>query len=135
VADVVRHFDGTTPLLEVVRQEGVTSKLVGYTELRLPLAQPWLADQGDTGVDPAHRGLGLGRWLKAAKALRLLDERPEVRAVETWNAGGNEPMLAINRAVGLGPACRWQRWGAQDLTGPTLGRKSAGIPRSVCHFS
>ena len=54
--------------------------------------------------------LGLGRWLKASTALRLMSERPDVRFIETWNAGANEPMLAINRAMGFRPACLWRRW-------------------------
>jgi len=87
-----------------------TGALVGLTELQLPDGRRWRADQGDTVVDTAHRGLGLGRWLKASTALRLMSERPDVRFIETWNAGGNEPMLAINRAMGFRPACLWRRW-------------------------
>lgn len=87
-----------------------TGLLVGYTELQPLSSRPWLASQGDTGVEPAHRGYGLGRWLKAVNALRLLDEMPEVRVIETWNAESNDPMLAINRPMGFVPVCRWQGW-------------------------
>jgi GNAT superfamily N-acetyltransferase len=87
-----------------------TSKLVGFTQLMATRARPWLGQQWDTGVDPAHRNLGLGRWLKAANALRLIDERPEVATIETWNAGVNAAMLAINDAMGFRPVAEWQEW-------------------------
>jgi GNAT superfamily N-acetyltransferase len=87
-----------------------TGELVGFTQLLASRARPWLGQQWDTGVDPAHRNLGLGRWLKAANALRLLDERSEVTTVETWNAGVNAPMLAINHAMGYQPIAEWQEW-------------------------
>ena len=64
-------------------------------------------------MDREHRNLGLGRWLKAANALRLLDERPEVTTIETWNAGVNAAMLAINHAMGFQPVAEWQEWTLQ----------------------
>jgi mycothiol synthase len=85
-------------------------QLVGFTQLLATPTRPWLGQQWDTGVDPAHRNLGLGRWLKAANALRLLDEQPEVTIIETWNAGVNAAMLAINHAMGFRPAAEWQEW-------------------------
>ena len=78
-----------------------SGELVGISELYLPRARPWFAFQGDTGVDPAHRGHGLGAWMKAVNHLRLRDERPDVEVVQTWNADSNEPMLRINRALGF----------------------------------
>jgi GNAT superfamily N-acetyltransferase len=87
-----------------------TDTLVGFTQLVATDARPWLGQQWDTGVDPAHRNLGLGRWLKAANALRLIKERPEVTTIETWNAGVNAAMLAINDAMGFRPAAEWQEW-------------------------
>jgi GNAT superfamily N-acetyltransferase len=86
-------------------------RLVGFTELGGSAHRPWLAIQGDTGVDPAHRNLGLGRWIKATNALRVLDERPEVDTVETWNADVNAPMLSINDAMGFRAVATWQEWG------------------------
>ena len=91
-------------------RQNATGKLVGYTQLVASRARPWLGQQWDTGVDPAHRNLGLGRWLKAANALRLMDERPEVTTIETWNAGVNAAMLAINEAMGFQPVAEWQEW-------------------------
>jgi mycothiol synthase len=65
---------------------------------------------GDTAVDPAHRGQGLGKWLKAAITRRILDELPEVRWVITWNARSNDAMLAINRQLGFRPAVIATTW-------------------------
>lgn len=84
-----------------------SGELAGFTELALPPHRPWMAWQGDTGVDPAHRNCGLGRWLKALNLRRLLDERPNVQMVETYNAGSNEPMLAINHALGFRRVAAW----------------------------
>jgi mycothiol synthase len=87
-----------------------TGALVGFTQLLATRARPWLGQQWDTAVDPAHRNLGLGRWLRAANALRLIDERPEVTTIETWNAGVNAAMLTINHAMGFQPVAEWQQW-------------------------
>jgi GNAT superfamily N-acetyltransferase len=79
-----------------------TGEIAGYTEIVLPTKTwPTRGFQGDTGVDPRHREKGLGRWLKAAMLLRVIDERPEVRRIVTGNAGSNEPMLNINHALGF----------------------------------
>lgn len=91
------------------RHEG-SGEFAGYTELVLPRLWPEMAYQGDTGVWPKHRGRGLGRWLKATMALRLLDELPGVERIETWNAGGNQPMLAINEAMGFAGLENWGAW-------------------------
>ena len=87
-----------------------TAEIVGLSELYLPDESPWVAFQGDTGVDPAHRGHGLGAWMKAHNHLRLAAERPDVTVVKTWNAAANEPMLRINRALGFEPVQRFRGW-------------------------
>ncbi len=84
--------------------------LVGYTELGGSRRQPWLAQQGDTGVEPAHRVRGLAKWMKATNALRLLSERPDATVIETANPGVNAPMLAINHAMEFRRAAEWQEW-------------------------
>ncbi|MDQ1396172.1 MAG: hypothetical protein QOG64_1431, partial [Acidimicrobiaceae bacterium] len=68
---------------------------------------PQRAWQGDTAVDPAHRNRGIGRWLKAAMLLHVMDERPELRRIETENAGSNDAMLGINVALGF-EVLQWQ---------------------------
>jgi len=72
--------------------------------------RPWMAFQWDTGVDPKHCDLGLGRWLKATNALRLLEEAPQVEEIETWNASSNASMLGINDEMGFRPVAEWQSW-------------------------
>ncbi|HVF32506.1 MAG TPA: GNAT family N-acetyltransferase [Acidimicrobiales bacterium] len=84
----------------VVRHDE-TDELVGYTEFVFPPYSPEAAWQEATAVDPAHRDKGIGRWLKATNALRLLDEKPAVKYVDTWNAFSNAPMLGINIAMGF----------------------------------
>jgi GNAT superfamily N-acetyltransferase len=86
----------------LVRHEP-TGHIAGYTEIEWSSYMDDLVWQGGTAVDPAHRDKGLGRWLKAAMLVRLLEERPQVRYVDTWNAGSNEPMLAINVTLGFMP--------------------------------
>jgi mycothiol synthase len=97
-------------LWAVCARHDPSGELVGFTEIFLNAHRPWLAEQDNTGVDPIHRDKGLGRWIKAVNALRLLDEHPEVEIVETWNADVNAPMLAINDAMGFRCAVRWQEW-------------------------
>ena len=84
-----------------------TGRLAAYTEMTLAPFTPWFVEQGDTAVHPAHRGHGIGRWIKAVNALRVLDERPEARVIETWNDGSNRWMLAINDAMGFAPVATW----------------------------
>jgi GNAT superfamily N-acetyltransferase len=98
---------GTTHWVVAARHTA-SGDLVGFTEVHVGRNQPWLAHQGDTGVAVEHRERGLGRWLKATNALRLLDERPEVTHVQTMNARGNAPMLSINTEMGFRLAAAWQ---------------------------
>jgi GNAT superfamily N-acetyltransferase len=85
----------------LVARHDATDALVGYTELVFPPHAPEAAWQEATAVDPTHRDKGLGRWLKATNALRLLDDKPHVRYIDTWNAFSNAPMLGINIAMGF----------------------------------
>lgn len=94
----------------VIARHGPSGELAGFTELMTSPFRPWMAFQWDTGVDPKHRNLGLGRWLKAANALRLLEELPEVEEIETWNAKSNASMLGINQAMGFRTVAEWQSW-------------------------
>ena len=94
----------------LIARHDPSGELAGFTEVAFA---DWMGDlmwQGDTGVDPKHRDKGLGRWLKAAMALRVLDERPEVARIDTWNAGSNRPMLAINIAMGFRPVKYYGDW-------------------------
>lgn len=110
--DAVRVEQGTE-MWTVAAVHQATGEIAGYTELAFVRGRR-VADQGNTGVWPEHRNQGLGRLLKAAMLLRVLDRRPSVQAVETWNAGSNEPMLKINVELGFEVVDWW--W---NLQGPT----------------
>lgn len=87
-----------------------SGELAGLTEIVFPTLWPDVAFQEDTGVWPKHRQRGLGRWLKATTALRVLDDRPELSRIETWNTDSNEAMLGINVAMGFSPLENWGVW-------------------------
>ena len=87
-----------------------SGEFAGYTQIKTQDLQPDLAWQWETGVDPAHRNKGLGRWLKAAMIERIISEYPAVERVDTFNAGSNEPMLNINIAMGFEPIHLSHAW-------------------------
>ena len=62
-----------------------------------------LIDQWDTIVLPEHRGHRLVMRVKAANLIALREAMPEARAIITWNAEENRPMLDVNEALGFRP--------------------------------
>ena len=74
---------------------------VGHTTLHINPMRPDASWQWDTVVLERHRNRGVGRWLKAAMWQRLREEFPEVGRLMTGNAESNDPMLAINVAMGF----------------------------------
>jgi mycothiol synthase len=80
-----------------------TGEYAGYTNINYQGLHPSQAWQWDTGVDPAHRNNGLGRWLKAQMIETLVESFPEIERIDTYNAGSNAPMLNINIAMGFKP--------------------------------
>lgn len=106
-----------------------SGRFVGLTNIFIRPALPDRVHVGDTAVDPAHRGRGLGKWLKAAITKRILDELPAVRWVITWNAGSNDAMLAINRQLGFKVAAVSTTW--QIATDQLRTRLAAWPDRAV----
>jgi mycothiol synthase len=92
-------------------REKTTGKLAGFTEVFWNPNRGHLVEQGDTGVFPQYRNLGLGRWLKGAMLEKTIQERPAVKLVRTSNADSNAGMLRINHELGFKPymsECWWQ---------------------------
>ena len=90
--------------------------------------RPSVGRQGDTGVLEAHRGHGLGRWLKAENLRRALAHQPGIEVVETYNAESNPHMLAINVEMGFRPHRSFSTWqgavaAAADALGVELSRR------------
>jgi GNAT superfamily N-acetyltransferase len=78
-----------------------TGRLVGFTEVAIPLGAPESAWQHDTLVMREHRGHGLGFAMKLANFFVVLEQHPEVRRINTWNAVDNAPMIAVNEDLGF----------------------------------
>lgn len=91
-------------------REKATGAIAGFTGMFWSKQNPEVAFQGDTGVFPQYRNLGLGRWLKAAMLEKLLRERPYVKRVRTGNADSNAPMLKINHELGFKPYKTYSGW-------------------------
>jgi mycothiol synthase len=94
----------------VVARHRESGELAGFTELFFAPYAEDVSWQGWTAVHPSHRDRGLGRWLKAANCLRLMDERPKVRFVDTWNAFSNAAMLGINIEMGFQLVRGYNEW-------------------------
>ncbi|MER6703090.1 GNAT family N-acetyltransferase [Streptomyces fumanus] len=78
-----------------------TAEIAGFTEIVIPDGTATRARQYDTAVVPAHRGHGLGVWLKAHMLRQLHAKYPQVTEVETDNAADNAHMLAVNEQLGF----------------------------------
>ena len=76
----------------------------GSTEVFVNRHRPEASWQWTTVVLPAHRGRGIGRWLKATMWRRLRATEPEVTGLQTGNAASNSYMLAINNEMGFRPS-------------------------------
>jgi GNAT superfamily N-acetyltransferase len=98
-----------------------SGEIAGFTEVELWRWTPARSEQADTAVVAAHRGHGLGLWLKAAMLRRLRRERPDVTGLLTGNAASNTAMLGINVRLGYRPYVRLIEW--QGAV-PDLARRS-----------
>ena len=85
-------------------------RLVAFTDLQIPLAQPERAHQAGTLVLSEHRGHRLGALVKVAVLRELAATLPEVRRISTYNSDSNLPMVAVNEALGFRPAGHVSYW-------------------------
>jgi len=73
----------------------------GITDVSFTPHLPTLIEQMFTGVRPAARGRGLGKWIKAAMLEKIRAEHPQAEWMITGNAESNGPMLSINHRLGF----------------------------------
>ncbi|MGI8700906.1 MAG: GNAT family N-acetyltransferase [Nocardioidaceae bacterium] len=84
----------------LLARERRTGEWAGHTILCVDETRPGYAVQEDTSVLHTHRGHRLGMWLKASMLLWMHRLRPELAAIDTWNATTNTHMIAVNEALG-----------------------------------
>jgi GNAT superfamily N-acetyltransferase len=84
-----------------VARHDESGRLIGFTEVAIPLGAPESAWQHDTLVTREHRGHGLGFALKVANVFAVAAAHPAVRMINTWNAEENAPMIAVNEEMGF----------------------------------
>lgn len=101
-----------------------SGQLDGYTEVFWSPERAALVYQGATAVRPTARGLGLGKWLKAAMLERVRAQCPGARWIRTSNAHVNEAMLGINVALGFEPWATLTEWQLK-LDGPAAEQPGA----------
>ena len=94
----------------LVARHRETGEWAGFHNVGWTPSAPRFVYVGATGVIPEHRGHALGKWLKAAMTLRVLDERPDVTHIRTGNADSNDAMLGINRQMGYRPLLGQMTW-------------------------
>jgi GNAT superfamily N-acetyltransferase len=111
----VRLHEATThrmgrDLLVAAARHRASGELVGYSELTVSRDQPQTAYQWDTLVVRRHRGHRLGGLLKVA-TMRLLESgQYPTRKITTFNSMLNEPMIAVNEALGARVAGAMVAW-------------------------
>ncbi|WP_448612513.1 hypothetical protein [Geodermatophilus sp. URMC 60] len=87
-------------------------RLVAYTELHVPPAQPGRPQQDATLVLCEHRGHRLGARTEVAVLREVAAKLPAVRRINTYNSDSNRPMVAVNEALGFrraGGLTTWSR--------------------------
>lgn len=94
----------------VVARRKSDGEWAGFHDLTWVPFEPKVMHVGATGVRPEHRGHALGKWLKAAMMLKVLDDKPEVDEIRTGNADSNDAMLGINREMGYKPMLASTTW-------------------------
>ncbi|HEV2070525.1 MAG TPA: GNAT family N-acetyltransferase [Acidimicrobiales bacterium] len=103
----------------VVARQRLTGMLVGLHDVTVPSGGT-VATVQNTGVVEAHRGHGIGRWLKAVMALWLADERPAVVRFVTATSDINHHMRRVNEELGYQLELERSIW--QVRVGPARSR-------------
>lgn len=113
-ADRVRAIDASRRARGVRRTvtaaRAPDGRLVAYTDIFQSATVAWYANQGDTLVEPGHRGRRLGMLVKLANLERVQRDSPELKVIDTYNADSNPWMVSINEAMGYRPYDRLGEW-------------------------
>lgn len=102
-----------TVRMQLIARHDPTGQFAGFTTLSWHPLMPQLVWQWGTAVRREHRGHAIGRWIKAANFANLLERNPEAEFIDTWNAGSNKWMLAINDDLGFKPYIWYTAWQAK----------------------
>jgi GNAT superfamily N-acetyltransferase len=120
-AERLRHAEQT--MLEhritnyaVAALHDATGRIAALTEVITEAETPDWAFQQLTAVLAEHRGHRLGLVVKIAMLDLLTERDPNVRHVQTGNAGANEHMIAINEQLGFTVLAVHRGW-ELDLAG------------------
>jgi GNAT superfamily N-acetyltransferase len=77
-----------------------TGDMAALTVVAVDPDVPDWGQQLITAVTRAHRGHRLGLLVKTAMLGWLAETEPRLEYIETWNAGANQHMIAINESLG-----------------------------------
>ena len=104
-ADRIRCYDQamagrSQTLYRVMARHRSSREWAGLSLLCVDEHMPRVAFQEDTSVVRAHRGHRLGLLMKTDMLRWIQRERPDVAAVDTWNATSNHHMIAVNERLG-----------------------------------
>ncbi|HEX4977206.1 MAG TPA: GNAT family N-acetyltransferase [Nocardioides sp.] len=92
----------------VLARHRTSGEWAGLSMLCVDEFGPTVAFQEDTSVVRAHRGHRLGLLMKADMLRWITEDRPEVAAVDTWNAITNHHMIAVNERLGARVVAHFQ---------------------------
>ena len=76
-----------------------TGEMAALTAVAVDPEVPDWGNQLITAVTRAHRGHRLGLLVKTAMLGWLAETEPRLEHIETWNAGANQHMIAINESL------------------------------------
>ncbi|MEU8551973.1 GNAT family N-acetyltransferase [Streptomyces roseoverticillatus] len=103
IAAAQRGFVERGGLLYTVTVAAPDGTYAALTEVGVRSPGDLRAQQYETAVAPAHRGLGLGRAVKLRMLQLLRAQEPPVREICTHVADDNGPMRAVNKMLGYRP--------------------------------
>lgn len=91
----------------VVAVHEASGAVAGTTEVELLPHTKGVVHQRDTSVLPAHRGHGIGAYIKAHMINWLMADYPDLTRIQTTTGAENVHMIRVNRALGFVIARSW----------------------------